>query len=194
MKLGAVGQHLQEIGRCWPGATKMSEILVRLIEDHLTPLLECKKIHSSNEANFLGAEKGGGSTFCDPSTPSRMAGQIPGRTTTRKSRCAILSIPKASSSISVTDDSTARTFMRRSHSPRLLRSLTSSGTSNPSGFVNASPGNNIISDPSSDIYSKFDSILPSYDWFNFHHHRVPDITGLSSSLQPVGPSNSLEQP
>ena len=112
----ALLQHLQEIGRSWPGATKMSEILVRLIEDHLTPLLECKKIHSSNEANFLGAEKGEGSTSCDPSTPSRMPGQIFGRTTTRKSCCAILSIPKASSSISVTDDSTSRTFMPSSPS------------------------------------------------------------------------------
>jgi len=206
-------QHLQQIGRSWPGATKMSEILVRLMEDHLTPLLKRKKIHSRDEASLqasLGDEKGEGSNYCDPLTSSR----IPrGRTTTRKSRCPILKIPKASISISVTEDSTSRTFTRSplseetfSLSPSASRAKSSSistaipfkstpsGSSNPSGFVNVSPGNN-IPDPgaSSNVSSRFDAISPSYDWANFHsahhHHHVSDIAGL----QPVGSSNFLEQ-
>ncbi len=214
-------QHLQEMGRSWPGATKMSEILVRLMEDHLNPLLESKKIHSRDQANFqasVGDEKGEGSTLCDPSTSSRLLGQIRGRTTTRKSRCPILKIPKASSSISVTEDSTSRTFTRSppsgkafSQSPSVSLAKSSSipiiipskstsfGFSNPSGFVNISPGNT-IPDPgaSSDVFSKFDAILPPYDWANFHspphhHHHISDIAGLGSGLQPVGSSNSLEQ-
>jgi len=203
----ALLQHLQRIGRSWPGATKMSEILVRLMEDHLTPLLECNKIHSRDEANLqvsLGDEKGVGSNSCDPSTSSR----IPrGRTTTRKSRYPILKIPKASSSISVAEDSTSRTFTRSppsdetfSLSPSASRTKPSSkstpfGSSNPSDFVNVSPDNTIL-DPgaSSNVSSRFDAISPSYDWANFHspphhHHHVSDIAGLQS----VESSNSLEQ-
>jgi len=203
----ALLQHLQQIGRSWPGATKMSEILVRLMEDHLTPLLKRKKIHSGDEASLqasLGDEKGEGSNSCDPPTS-----RIPrGRTTTRKSRCPILKIPKASSSISVAEDSTSRTFTRSppseetfSLSPSASRAKPSSipiaipfksTPSNPSGFVNVSP-DNIIPDPgaSSNVSSRFDAIWPSYDWANFphHHHHVSDIAGL----QPVGSSNSLEQ-
>jgi hypothetical protein len=59
-------QHLTEIGRSWPGATKIAEILMRLTQDRLVPLLERRKIHVRNHEIFQGPQVGDESTFSPP--------------------------------------------------------------------------------------------------------------------------------
>lgn len=204
-----VRKHLQEIGRSWPGATKICEILMRLVEDHLTPLIEGRKAPLVDEKED-SASCGTTASF----RTSANSNPIRGRTLNRRNRCGTIDSHKASKSkttvVSISsEDSTSRTFMRSppeetdvlkspsaslafSSVPINIPTKSNMESCGPSDFVYVSAGNS-MSRASSTVSSKFDSATStSFDQHSPPLHYFSDIAGLDTDVRHVRASNSLE--
>ncbi len=193
--------HLTEIGRSWPGATKIAEILMRLTQDRLMPLLERRKIHVRNDEIFQGAQLASGDSA-----------QVRRRTRNKRKEPLTLhtpSIPGNSTGISPAEDFTfpisTRVLPREKPAMPITvpRKSTSLESSSPSSFVyirEASTDTIASSSPTTSpgVSSKYNSPNPSrsFDWSHWRDSPPPedyyDVAGLHMDFQQAGSASSFD--
>jgi len=190
-------QHLTEIGRSWPGATKIAEILMRLTQDRLMPLLEQRKVHVRNHEIFQGAQLGDESMFSLPSSFSQSfedSVEVRRRTRNKGKEPLTLHTPIISG-ISPDEDLTSP--ISTGHLPRekpAAQRSTSLEPSSPSSFVYIRTDTIASSSPTTSPGVSFSpNLLRSFDdphWRGSPPEDYYDVAGLHLDFQQAGSLDS----
>jgi len=193
-------QHLTEIGRSWPGATKIAEILMRLTQDRLMPLLERRKIHVRNHEIFQGAQLGDESMFSLPlsfSQCSEDSVEVHRRTQNKGKEPLTLHTPIIPGKTGISPAQDLTSPMSTRHLPReksAVRQSTSLESSSPSSFVYIRADAIASSSPTTSPGVPF-SPNPSRSFDGPHWRGSPpedyyDVAGLHLDFQQAGSLDS----